>query len=119
LKTKKIHRGEILDKAVKESPVTVTKLVQRMKISRGTYYNHVNNPELPFELLYHYGKIINHDFSNEIPQMNKYVFEEPEELYEEPKTIEEAIRQRNYWRDRFYRLLEKVVAKETFKGNQL
>lgn len=92
------HRGEVLQSAVKKSRIKITQLVKRMNISRGTFYNHKEDPNLPFEILEQYGKVINYDFTNDFPEMQKYTLEEPELPLGEPVTLEEAIKQRNYWR---------------------
>ncbi len=79
----------------------------RMGISRGTYYNHKNDPHLSFEQLAKYGKVLTRDFSQDLPEMRRYVLEESEVPYNTPKTLEEAIEQRDYWRERYYQLLER------------
>lgn len=108
LKTKgrNIHRGEILEAAVKESPITITKLTRQMGISRGTYYNHISDPHLAFEQLVKYGRVLKHDFTQDFPEMKKYTFEEPEIHYSTPLTIQEALEQRDYWKDKYYQLME-------------
>jgi hypothetical protein len=92
------HRGEILQTAVKKSPIKITDLVKRMKISRGTYYNHKEDANLPFEILGQYGKVLGYDFTNDFSEMQQYILEEPTPPYGEPSTLEEAIKQRDYWR---------------------
>ena len=84
-----------------------------MGISRGTFYNHKEDPELSYDQLEQYGKILSYDFSQDLSGMQKYVLEEPVEPYGEPKTLEEAIRQRDYWKkesdrwkDKYIQLLE-------------
>lgn len=117
-KGKNIHRGEVLQAAVKKSPHSVTQLVKRMGISRGTYYNHKEDPNLPFEDLEKYGKVLGYDFTEDFPEMQKYVVEESVVTYGEPKTLGEAIKQRDYWRkeadqwkDKYIKLLEEVKGK--------
>ena len=105
------HRGGILEAVVKRSPVKITQLVKRMGISRGTYYNHINDPKLQFEIIEQYGKILNYDFSGDFPDMKKYFFEDPEGDYNMPKTIEEAIEQRDYWKNKYIKLLESILGK--------
>jgi hypothetical protein len=112
-KGKHTHRGEVLEAAVKKSPLSITELVKRMGISRGTYYNHIEENGLSFETLEKYGKIIGYDFTQDFPEMKKYVIEEPAAPYGEPKTLDEAIKQRDYWRrqadqwkDKYIELLE-------------
>jgi len=105
---KKIHRGALLEAAVKESGTNITKLVKRMGIARGTYYNHKNDPNLSLEQLAAYGKVLRHDFSDDIPEMKRYVVEESESPYT-PKTIAEAIAQRDQWREKYYQLMEQYL----------
>jgi hypothetical protein len=100
------HRGEILEAAVKESPISITKLTKQMGISRGTYYNHINDAQLGFEQLIQYGRVLKHDFTQDFPEMRKYSFEEPEAVYNIPGNLAEAIEQRDYWRDKYYQLME-------------
>ena len=106
-KGKHIHRGEILQAAVKKSKLKITQVVKKVGISRGTFYNHIEDPNLPFDILEKYGKALAYDFTTEIPEMTKYAFEEPAEMYGQPSTIEEAIKQRDYWKDKYIALLEK------------
>jgi hypothetical protein len=106
-KGRNTHRGALLEAAVKESSINITQMTMRMGISRGTYYNHKNDPNLSFEQLAKYGKILKHDFGQELPEMRRYILEEPEVPYNAAKTLEEAIEQRDYWRERYYQLLER------------
>ncbi len=92
------HRGEVLQAVVNKNSTNITQLVKRMGISRGTYYNHIQDPDLPFDLLERYGKILDYDFTNDFTEMHKYTLEEPSAPYGEPSTLEEAIKQRDYWR---------------------
>ena len=117
-KGKHTHRGETLQTAVKKSPLNITQLVKRMGISRGTFYNHKDDPNLPFEILEQYGKVLGYDFTNDFPEMQKYVVEEPIAPYGEPKTLDEAIKQRDYWRsqadlwkNKYIQLLEEMKGK--------
>ena len=105
-KGRNTHRGALLEAAVRESSVNISQMVKRMGISRGTYYYHIKDPNLSYEQLAEYGKIIKHDFSQDLPEMKRYVFEEPEVPYGIPKTLDEAIEQRNFWRERYYKKVE-------------
>lgn len=101
------HRGEILQAAVNKTQFRVIELARRMHISRGTFYNHIQNPNLSFELLERYGRILDYDFTNDFPEMEKYTVDEPIVPYGEPATLDEAIRQRDTWKDKYLRILEK------------
>jgi hypothetical protein len=65
---------------------------------------------LPLAILQKYGKAIGHDFSEEIDDLPSSIVEEPEPLYgNQPATIEEAIHQRNHWKEKYYELMEKYI----------
>jgi hypothetical protein len=100
---------------VQASAINITQMVKRMGISRSTYYNHCQQPNLSLEKLAQYGQVIKHDFSVELPEMKQYSVEEAEVPYIIPKTMDEAMAQRDYWRERYYGLLERFH-KEVGKG---
>lgn len=65
---------------------------------------------MPVSILQRYGKAIGHNFSEEIDDLPSSVVGEPEPIYgNEPATIEEAIRQRNQWKEKYYDLMEKYI----------
>jgi hypothetical protein len=108
-KGKNTHRGEVLKDAVRKVSFKITTLTKRMSISRGTYYNHIEDPELSFELLERYGKILKYDFTADFPEMQKYALEESIETYGPPSTFEEAVNQMAYYKEKYYQLLEKYT----------
>jgi len=109
-KGKHTHRGEVLKAAVDKVSFKVTQLAKRMGISRGTYYNHIEDPNLSFELLERYGKILKYDFTADFPEMQKYALEESVENYGAPSTFEEAVNQMSYYKEKYFQLLEKYTA---------
>ena len=90
----------MLEAAVADGHVNITQMVKRMGISRGTYYNHINDPTLSYEQLDKYGKVIGRDFTEALPEMKRFLLEEPEGVYKKPKTFEEAVEQAELWRDK-------------------
>jgi transcriptional regulator with XRE-family HTH domain len=104
-KTRHIHRGERLQEVVKRSPLTVSDIVKRAGYSRSSYYNlHIRNPQLSYDILEIYGKVLSYDFTDDFPDMVKYVsFTTPRKDI----TLEQAIRERDQWRDKYIHLLEK------------
>ncbi|HXS55092.1 MAG TPA: hypothetical protein VN726_03145 [Hanamia sp.] len=65
---------------------------------------------MPVSILQKYPKAIGHDFSEEIDDLPSSIAEEPETLYgNQPATIEEAIQQRNHWKEKYYELMEKYI----------
>lgn len=109
MKTKKttIHRGEALQAAISSSDLTIKQITARARFSRSSYYNHIADPNLPFEVLVRYGKVLKYDFTQDIPGMEKYPFNEDIVPRPQPKTFDEAIADRDYWRDKYIQLLEK------------
>ncbi|MEO6130005.1 MAG: hypothetical protein ABIP30_16770 [Ferruginibacter sp.] len=95
----KVHRGDILREVVENSGVTIDLLIKRMGYgSRNTYYNHIKQPELSLVILKKYSHALKYDFSSEIKEMTGFILSEEEESYiSVPKTIEEAVRQRDFY----------------------
>ena len=104
---KSIHRGEVLQNAISKSGVSVTLAAKRAGYSRSSYYNHILDPQLDFSILKDYGKAIRHDFSVDIPEMQTMHMEEDNETYVKPATLEQAIKEAERWRQKYYNLLEK------------
>lgn len=103
-KNRNIHRGEILEAIVKRSHLTITEIVKRAGYSRSSYYSHIENLQLPYDILEVYGRILNYDFTDHFPDMIKYVsFTTPKEEI----TLDRAIRERDQWKDKYVNLLEK------------
>jgi hypothetical protein len=108
VKSKKtVHRGEVLQSAVNKSGISITIASKKAGYSRSSYYNHILDPQLDFSILNDYGKAIRHDFSVDIPEMEKFTVEEDSEVYVKPGTLEQAIREMEKWRQKYYSLLEK------------
>ena len=100
-----IHRGKVLQEVVKRSDLNIAQVAKKARYSRASYYNHIDDPELPFEILERYGKVIAYDFSRDFPEMVKYSgFTETGKEY---LTHEQACRERDHWRDKYYDLLER------------
>jgi hypothetical protein len=113
----KIHRGEILDAAVRNSSFSITAVAKKLKISRRSYYNHIADPNLSWDQLEEYGKALKYDFSQDIPEMKKYVFEEPEARYgRKPENLEQALQHIDYWKAKYYQLLEDLHKSSIQKG---
>ncbi len=118
------HRGEILEKVIKEGPnkVSIAELARRTGYDRTTVYQHLKNPNLDLAIVMKYGKALKHDFSKELPELLEYgaMVVEPLTNYR-PLTLSEALQERDYWKDKYIRLLEKynemVVSQLNKKDN--
>jgi plasmid maintenance system antidote protein VapI len=94
------HRGEIIEKAVRESGFPIAELARRMKKSRRTIYNLFENPHVSIDEVLQIGKIIHCDFSDMFTEVSNksFIVEEPEAEYGETVA---------YWKDKYIELLEK------------
>jgi predicted transcriptional regulator len=101
------HRGEIVEKAVRNSGYPLTKLVSRLGKSRRWIYNVFENPQLPIDHILRIGKIIHHDFTDEIDEF-KVISQQTAESFMSPYTA--ANKDAEFWRTKYYELLEKYNA---------
>ncbi|MEN9399162.1 MAG: hypothetical protein RL632_263 [Bacteroidota bacterium] len=99
------HKGEIVEKAVRQSGLPLTQLAKRMGKSRRWLYNAFDNPTLSIEFILSIGKIIHYDFSNDIDDLQRL------RTFDEPKIDENAYtvssESAEYWKNKYLTLLEK------------
>ena len=57
------HQGEILQEAIKNSGISITRIVEELGITRPTIYRKFNEETLDYNIVKRIGAIINHDFS--------------------------------------------------------
>lgn len=120
-KRTKLDRGQILAAVVEASGLKKEDVALKAGYSRSAYYKHVENPNLDYHIVMAYGKAMNHDFTEEFPEMPRYELEEPETIYiRTPKTVDEAILQRDFWRNKYFELLEKYsgIIEEKLLGRE-
>jgi len=93
-----LHRGEIIEKAIRESGYSITIVAQRLGKSRRWMYLLFENPSVSIELILQIGKIIYHDFSlefSEIIQGKKIAVE-----------TEVSQNEVSFWKEKYFKLLE-------------
>ena len=59
------HQGEILQEAIKNSGISITRIVEELGITRPTIYRKFKEDTIDYNFVKKVGDIINHDFSNE------------------------------------------------------
>lgn len=91
------HQGKIVEEAVRNSGISITRLAILTGYSRRHIYNMFNEYKLSIEFLLLVGKFIHHDFSPKIKQLQK--FNKEGELLKEETTA--------FWKDKYLKLLEK------------
>lgn len=86
---------------------SVVKITEEAGYAHSTFYVHKEQEDLPFETLERYGDVLDHDFSAEIPEMKDYMIEKGRKS---PSTrtlsYEELLKEKDYWKDKYYSLLE-------------
>ncbi len=113
------HRGEIMEHAVRQSGYSLTKLTQRLGKSRRWIYHAFENPILSIEVILEIGKIIHHDFSDEIVDLKRYSAKIAEPLTSLQNQSENSIISQNeYWKNKYLLLLEKYNALLENRGTE-
>ena len=59
------HQGEILQEAIKNSGISITRIVEELGITRPTIYRKFKEETIDYNIVKRIGEIINHDFSND------------------------------------------------------
>jgi predicted transcriptional regulator len=95
-----IHRGEIVEQAVRNSGLAITKIAQKLGKSRRWMYLMFDNPKVDYETILKIGTIINYDFSDEIKYMPMMVTDSPKTAYEKTDNTVD------YWKEKYFKLLE-------------
>jgi predicted RNase H-like HicB family nuclease len=106
-KRTKLNRGQILATVVEATGLNKEDIANKAGYSRSAYYKHIENPTLDYHIMIAYGKAIRYDFTEEFPDMPKYIMEEPENNFNKPATLEDALQLVERWKDKYLELLEK------------
>jgi predicted transcriptional regulator len=96
------HRGEIVKEAIYKSGMPITELANRLGKSRRWMYLMFENSNVSLDIIIQIGKIIHHDFSNEIKEINitTRVINEPSTAYNNEENTQD------YWKNKYLKLLE-------------
>lgn len=90
------HQGEILEKAIRNSGFSIALLAKKIGYSRRHFYNLFQNEKITIDIFLKVGKIINHDFTNEI-----------KDLAQIKNTFSSTQEDAEYWKNKYLLLLEK------------
>ncbi|MBI3138035.1 MAG: helix-turn-helix domain-containing protein [Sphingobacteriales bacterium] len=103
----KLNRGQILATAVEASGLKKEEAARKAGYSRSAYYKHIDSPDLDFSILIAYGKALRYDFTDDIPDMPRYLLEDPDEIYGTPENMTEAMLIISQLKNKYLELLEK------------
>lgn len=81
------HRGEIVNKAIRESGYKVTSLAKRMGHSRKTLYRRLEEPNLNYDYIIDLYKVIKRNPTKDFPELSKYISHDLESYSEEDDSI--------------------------------
>jgi hypothetical protein len=94
------HKGEIVEKAIRQSGISLTALAKKLGKSRRWMYQIFEQPQLSTDVILQIGNIIHYDFTEEIQSLSKYkiIDTAPFQAQEPPA--------QDYWKDKYLELLE-------------
>ncbi|HWZ21164.1 MAG TPA: helix-turn-helix domain-containing protein [Cytophagaceae bacterium] len=99
-----MHKGEIVEAAIRQSGYSITEISKRLKISRRHLYNLFQKYNIDNDTILEIGRIVNHDFSGEIKGLVFSIAEEPIEKYK--TALEQSREEVNLWKNKYIALLE-------------
>lgn len=99
------HKGEIVEKAVRQSGIPIAKVAKRIGKSRKWMYNAFANPQLSIDYILSIGKIIGHDFSKDLDDIKRLSMVEEKVVPTYVKPEEDAA----FWKNKYYELLDKYT----------
>jgi hypothetical protein len=103
------HRGEILERAVRESGIPIALLAKRLGKSRRHIYDLFHQVQVPVDTLVEIGKLIHHDFSTDFPQLIAPSAHSTPAQVSQPTSAYE-VDEVHYWKNKYVLLLEKYNA---------
>jgi AcrR family transcriptional regulator len=65
------HQGEILQEAIKNSGISITRIVEELGITRPTIYRKFKEETIDYNFVKRVGEVINHDFSNDFTSLQQ------------------------------------------------
>ena len=69
------HQGEILQEAVKNSGISITRIVEELGITRPTIYRKFKEETVDYNFVKKVGDVINHDFSKDFTDVQSSLFQ--------------------------------------------
>jgi len=91
------HHGEILEQAIRQSAISITKIAKKTGYTRQHIYNLFQQKSIDLNLILTIGEFIHHDFSDTINTLKKY-----KQLH----YAEYAVNNQSSFEQKYYALLE-------------
>jgi transcriptional regulator with XRE-family HTH domain len=93
-----MHKGQVIQKAVKESGISITQLAKKIRKSRQSIYNIFESQNVSIDLILSIGNAIHYDFSKDFKQLKTYSTKTDPMMAEEDNA--------EYWKQKYIALLE-------------
>ena len=102
------HKGEIIEKAVRESGFSITRLASRMGKSRRWVYQIFESPTVPVDYILAIGKIIHYDFTEDVKELKTYKVSMAKQMMNESaQSFGNDKEEVEYWKNKYLAVLEK------------
>ncbi len=115
-----VHKGELIEKAVRTTRFPITLLARRLGKSRRHVYYLFEKPDVSLDVVLQIGKIIQYDFTKDLQEISKIPIDYQLDVITNPDISFEDL---NYWKSKYFELLEqhkfllKNKLEEYFKNN--
>ncbi|WP_069658405.1 helix-turn-helix domain-containing protein [Arcticibacter eurypsychrophilus] len=106
-----IHHGQIIEKVIRRNGHSISDVARLTNVNRRSVYNWFNQQQLKPEIIYRIGCVINHDFSEELPQL--FTSEDFQKGFRKSSFLNTSAEEpdsplnKNLWKDKYVDLLER------------
>lgn len=102
------HKGEIIESAVRASGYSITKLAKALGKSRRWVYQIFESSNVSIDYILQIGRVIHHDFSEDIKELKTYRIRMVDQLFQEPsQSFDSETKEADYWKNKYLVILEK------------
>ena len=105
-----VHRGEIVQAAVRQSGITMTDLADAIGYSRQHLYVLWENALLSYDIIIKIGKVIKHDFRDMYLLDSNEVQETPADYKNQSELLRQCMQEKKEWKDKYTALMEEHIA---------
>ena len=101
------HRGEIIERAVRNSGIPIKYIAKQLHKSRQYIYNIFHTSDVSIDIILQIGKIIHYDFSKDIKEIvgvyDTNISGTDSEILNDSSAVYNSV---NYWKEKYLALLE-------------
>jgi predicted transcriptional regulator len=102
------HKGEIVEKAIRQSGYSITKLAKKLGKSARWMYYMFESSNVSIDYILEIGALIHYDFSDDIKELKKYkIVAKNQEVKEPTHDYKSQQDLPDHWKNKYLELLEK------------